>query len=244
MKERRGPGGAPIIRWAFTLIELLVVIAIIAILAALLLPALQAAKGKANTAACQNNLKQVGLAVNFYVIDYDRWYPGGYWYHSNCGPSYASTTRYCLDYIGGAPFGVGSAYFTKQIVDILTCPGNHLRMQWSSGWNWSYGMNTSVSGYPVRQDGIMERYAHKIGMFGDSRSDNTKSYGVADTSRVALRHSRGANILYVDGRVEYRQGYGIVDPDVYWGYYLRRADGTNYGKPRGTVGLNATDILK
>ena len=55
----------------FTLIELLVVIAIIAILAALLLPALNAAKAKAHGASCANNLKQVGLAFQNYMNDYN-----------------------------------------------------------------------------------------------------------------------------------------------------------------------------
>jgi prepilin-type N-terminal cleavage/methylation domain-containing protein/prepilin-type processing-associated H-X9-DG protein len=63
------------LRRAFTLIELLVVIAIIAILAAMLLPALSAAKQKAQRAGCLSNLKQAGLAFQIYLNDHNSRFP-------------------------------------------------------------------------------------------------------------------------------------------------------------------------
>lgn len=74
-------------RRAFTLIELLVVIAIIALLMAILMPALNYVRKQARSNACQSNLRQLCLAMNLYVLDYDdRTMPfshqsGEYWFH-------------------------------------------------------------------------------------------------------------------------------------------------------------------
>lgn len=72
-------------RQAFTLIELLVVIAIIGILAAILFPVFAQAKLSAKTVVCMSNMRQLGMAVQLYLPDYDDTFFGAMMYSPEAG---------------------------------------------------------------------------------------------------------------------------------------------------------------
>lgn len=79
----------PVQRRGMTLVELLVVIAIIGVLVALLLPAVQSARASARAASCQNNMRQIGLAVQQFCNTHKGDFPE--WHHAGAGRSWITT---------------------------------------------------------------------------------------------------------------------------------------------------------
>jgi prepilin-type N-terminal cleavage/methylation domain-containing protein len=166
-------------RPGFTLIELLVVIAIIAILAALLLPALSAAKTRAQRIQCLSNLKQWGVCFQLYANDNEDSMPSGFVGNALAGTSGmwmvvfkkyydADKIRFCpvatmtRDQLpGGNPYPPPTFDASKLgwgFYGITTSPSFDPTPSWAlDGMAGSYGINGWMHNFPGGGDGYWRK---------------------------------------------------------------------------------------
>jgi type II secretory pathway pseudopilin PulG len=121
-------------RNAISLVEVLVSLSIISILLGLLLPAVQSAREAARRAQCQNNLKQIGLALHAYESVYRSFPAGGYKSSDHNGLSWLYGV---LPYLEQDPlyraFDSGSSFMDGGNHDLLTNQINIMRCPSDTG---------------------------------------------------------------------------------------------------------------
>jgi len=203
----------------------LVVIGVIAILAALLLPALNGARDKAHTITCASNLKQIGQATLSYASDYLGWEPKSD-STANGLFNYPAEKGCLADYLGVPQNYIWPSPDVNVAPPISRCPkggrdGTTTPSRPSGASissNFSYFLNAYLGArqHPTLDlDQNIFKVPNPSGrlLAADSGIDNwqntTNMYGISGRVDMALRHNKGANVVFVDDHIEWRSFYQI-----------------------------------
>ncbi|TWU47490.1 hypothetical protein Poly51_52900 [Rubripirellula tenax] len=201
---------------AFTLVELLVVIAIIGVLVGLLLPAVQAAREAARRMSCQNNMKQVVLAVHNYESS-TKWLPAAWSKPAMSGDGWSAQAR-ILPYIEalalssavdfGAGYGAATLHVDGQDIPVSSfrvptyqCPSeiNDIQRIGSNGpehYPLSYAYNAGVwKVHDANDDTVGE------GMFTASKARRFRDCLDGLSNTLAFAEVKAWNPYYRDADV-------------------------------------------
>jgi prepilin-type N-terminal cleavage/methylation domain-containing protein/prepilin-type processing-associated H-X9-DG protein len=234
-RARSAPSG-------FTLIELLVVIAIIAILAAILFPVFAQAREKARQASCLSNLKQMGTAVMMYAQDYDEtlmcYVNGGSNYWPNAIDPYVKERRlwYCPSFPrdSGPPSANSSTYGANfhVINSINASPAPLPLAAFQRPAELLLIADSEDSRSTVLADkGCSKFQAGFLGLYhpvDQALLSTACAAYLVRTGGIDIRHSDGANILFLDGHAKWLRREPIVmretdqnHPVDLWGHWNR-----------------------
>lgn len=210
----------PARRGGFTLIELLVVIAIIAILAAILFPVFAKAREKARQTTCINNMKQIGIAMQSYLIDSDGKFPvwsppsnPGYWYsiedYRATSPSPAPTMDITRDNGAWKMATIShqlDSYIKSQ--EVWSCPADWGLFKSSDWW----GTPTAAQLKPMH-DWPLIGSGKKVGVSYGYRGTNTaaNAVGLAQTTKDTAGRSLAGYAMT-----------NVVNPSSRWMFWDHR----------------------
>ncbi len=199
-------------RKGFTLIELLVVIAIIAILAAILFPVFARAREKARQTSCLSNVKQLSLAFQMYVQDYDE-----------------RLGRYCSWLVGSSwntpndktNLNKGIEPYVKN-TQCFICPSSDLTWRYGPNGAWtpcgSYGwsLNATVDMPTLSKFTVVSETI----ILADSSTGGTwMGYYSGAIQNASNRHNEGGNVGYLDGHAKWMKHSEIIGTNAinnYW----------------------------
>ena len=206
---------------AFTLMELLIVIVVIGLLTALLMPALASAREHARKTRCASNMKQVALGMTMYLGDHDERFPA------------TINETYDLDRAAWGQLVEPYVHNRK----LFRCPSlGPTANEGIRHFNYfqffitiPFGYNQTYLGHPDRPMTMAKvKNPAETVLLADSKNDFSERGGqqhgwfeiyapsTGVTEAVALRHSRGANVVFVDTRVDWMLSKQILKDDRLW----------------------------
>lgn len=194
-----------------TLMELLVTVSVIGILFSMTLPVIAKAKASARKISCLNHLRQWGIGVQLFTMDHEGLLPKD---GSGSGSSTQSGWYVDLPQALGIPSYHTRPWRTNAVAEIektiWICPGNARRSNGKNLFHYSVNrhVNGSGAGRQVRLTSIPVP-SETIYLF-----DNGKKAPVAGPNNLHTNlHSKGSQILFLDGGVQWLGYKEAVEPD-------------------------------